>query len=213
LLPDGKIYVVYYADSRNLRQPDIKSLVLNVAHPVTTPSSALHIVSQLDPGRATRNLNIAAARYSLDFGFRSNEIAAGSQFSVVLEGTDPSGVSLALVNWELPSVHSSDPTSVSGLFADNQFVPVSNSFIYGQTYRIRTIVDEAQQQQEGQVLDQFGAILSTSGTHPLAQGSAHASTIMIGNNSNLRATDTLLDFIFVRQNATMEPQITISRLH
>jgi len=102
LLPDGKVYVVYYADSHNLRQPDLKSLVLNIGQPATAPSNALHLISQLDSGRASRNLNIDATRYSVDFRFRSREIAAGSQFSVRLAGTDSDGGPLTLVNWELP---------------------------------------------------------------------------------------------------------------
>ncbi len=214
LLPDGSVYVAYYADSHNLRQPDMKSLVIHFQQPITTASSALHIVSQVEAGRASQNINLAATRYSVEFRFQSKEIAAGSQFSVTATGQNSAGGAATLINWELPSVHADDPTSISGLFANNQFVPVSSSFKYGQTYRIRTFVDETVQQQEGQLLDPSGTVLNTSGVLPLAQGvSGHISNVTIGNNSSLRTTDTLLDFIFVRQRASVEPQVTASRLH
>ena len=214
VLPDGRVYVVYYADSNNLRQPDIKSLILSLSQPETAPADAMHIVSQFDFGQATQNLNIAATRYSLDFRFRSQAIAGGPQFSVNLNGMDANGTTVNLVNWELPSVHSNDPTNISGLFANNQFIPILSAFNYDQTYRVRTIVDETQQQQEGQVLDQFGIVLNTSGVQPLAQqAAAHATSIVVGNNTNLRTTDTLLDFIFVRPIANLEPAVTVSRIH
>jgi len=215
LLSDGSVYVVYYADSNNLRKPDIKSLRLTIQQPSITPTNALHAVSQFDRGHASRNLNLSATRYSVDLRFRSQQIAGGSQFSVILAGNDTNDVSRTLVDWELPSVHSSDPTSISGFFADGQFVPFTNSFAYGQSYRLRMIVDEKQQQQEGQMMDQFGAVVKTGDLQPFAQqgASAHVSSVTIGNDSNLRSTDTLLDFIFVRQAVTMEPGVAISRLH
>ncbi|HSS98576.1 MAG TPA: DUF2341 domain-containing protein [Terriglobales bacterium] len=214
LLPDGSVYVAYYADPHNLRQPDMKSLVVRFESPVTTPSNALHILSRVEAGRASKNINLVATKYSVEFRFRSKEIAAGSQFSVMATGQDLTGGAVTVMNWELPSVHADDPTSISGLFANNQFVSVSDSFNYGHSYRIRTFVDEAEQQQEGQLLDSFGTVLNTSGVLPLAQGmSAHISALTIGNNSNLRTTDTLLDFIFVRKQAAVEPQVTVSRLN
>jgi hypothetical protein len=67
--------------------------------------------------------------------------------------------------------------------------------------------------QQGQVLDLFGNVVSTSAAQQLAQGmTVHATTVSFGNNSSLRTTDTLLDFIFVRPVTSVEPLITISRL-
>jgi len=37
--------------------------------------------------------------------------------------------------------------------------------------------------------------------------------VLIGNNADRRATDTLLDFIFTRPLADVEPQVTVSRVH
>jgi hypothetical protein len=62
------------------------------------------------------------------------------------------------------------------------------------------------------VLDQFGAVLNASDQQPLAQNSsAHVNTVIIGNNGNLRATDTLLDFIFVHDTTTVEPTLSVTR--
>jgi hypothetical protein len=88
-----------------------------------------------------------------------------------------------------------------------------NSFIYGQLYRLRTVVDETQGTQQVSVLDKFGAWISGNTPQPLAQATAHATAIQIGNNSNLRATDTLLDFVFVRPAAPTEPQVIVTRVH
>ena len=62
------------------------------------------------------------------------------------------------------------------------------------------------------VLNQFGAVLNASHQQPLAQhSSAHVNTVITGNNGNLRATDTLLDFIFVHDTTTVEPTVSVSR--
>ncbi len=88
------------------------------------------------------------------------------------------------------------------------------NFTHGQLYRLRTVVDENQSTQQASVLDSFGTLLNVFPSLPLALGtSAHATTIQIGNNSNLRATDTLLDFIFVRPAAYTEPLVTVTRIH
>jgi hypothetical protein len=42
---------------------------------------------------------------------------------------------------------------------------------------------------------------------------SHATAIQIGNNSALRATDTLLEFVFVRPAAQTEPLVTVTRVH
>ena len=123
-----------------------------------------------------------------------------------------SGVPSPLVRWELPSTHAADPTSQSGILSNQQFVPVLSSFSYGQNYRLRTVVDEIQSTQQASVLDDFGNLISGTTTLPLAQGiSSHATTIKIGNNSTLRATDTLLDFDLVRPAAQIETVVTITR--
>ncbi len=212
LLSNGQVYVVYYADSHNLRQPDIKSVTLSVAPPSTQPTNSIHVLSQLAPVLATHALNLDMTRYSLEFRFRSSPTPAGSQFSVVLQG-QASGSPSSLVNWELPSTHASDPTSDSGIISNQQFVPVLNSFSYGQVYRLRTIVDEMQGTQQASVLDEFGGLISATMPQPLAQGTSHATAIQIGNNSNLRATDTLLDFVFVRPAVQTEPLVTVTRVH
>jgi hypothetical protein len=204
-----EVYVVYYADSHNLRQPDIKSLTLSVTPPSIAPARSLHVLSQLAPGLATHELVLNVARYSLEFRFRSNPTPAGSQFSVILQGEN-SGSPLNLVNWELPSTHAADPTADSGIISNGQFVQVLNSFTYGASYRLRTIVDEAEETQQASLLDQFGAVISAGSPLPLAQGIGHAAAVQIGNNSNLRATDTLLDFVFVRPAAQTEPTVAVT---
>ena len=140
-MSDGRIFVVYYADSHNLRQPDIKSLILRVAEPRNRESSSMHLVTQLAASQATHALNFGLSRYSLDFRFRSRPTPAGNQFSVSLSGNGTSSP-VDLVRWELPSTHAADPTSISGFISDGQFVPLLTSFEYEQSYRIRTIVDE-----------------------------------------------------------------------
>jgi hypothetical protein len=207
--PNPQVYVVYYADSNNLRQPDIKSLTLAVAPPSASPSSSLHILSQLAAGMGTRGLSLNGTRYSLEFRFRSNPTPAGSQFSVVLQG-GASGSPSNLVDWELPSTHAADPTADSGIISNNQFAPVLNSFSYGEPYRLRTVVDEIEETQQAWVLDGFGGIVSATSPMPLAQGVSHATTVQIGNNSSLRATDTLLDFVFVRPAAQVEPTVVVT---
>ncbi len=209
LWPPPEVYIVYYADSHNLRQPDIKSLTLSVAQPSTAPASSLHVLSQLAPGLATHPLTLNDTRYSLEFRFRSNPTPAGSQFSVILQG-ETSESPLNLVDWELPSTHAADPTADSGMISNGQFVQVLNSFSYGEAYRLRSVVDEIEGTQQALLLDQFGAVVSTGLPLPLAQGTAHAAAVQIGNNSSLRATDTLLDFVFVRPAAQTEPTVTVT---
>lgn len=211
LMADGRVFVVYYADSKNLRLPDIKSLTLEVGAAQAAASDSIHVMSQFAPGAATRNLDVASSQYSIDFRFRSHEIPGAGQFSVGLSGT-AAGQTVSMMDWEIPSTHGANPKTDSGFIANGQFVGVMNSFVYDQSYRVRTVVDETLAQQQGQVLDQFGNVVSTSGVQPLAQGiTAHPNTVSIGNNSRLRTTDTLLDFIFVRPVASAEPQLTISR--
>jgi hypothetical protein len=212
LLANGQVFVVYYADSHNLREPDIKALTLSVTQPSTQLTNSIHVLSQLAPGLATRALSLNVTRYSLEFRFSSKPTPAGSQFSVVLQG-QASGSASSLINWELPSTHAADPTADSGVISNGQFVPVLNSFIYGQPYRLRTVVDETQGTQQVSVLDKFGAWISATTPLPLARPTSHATTIQIGNNSNLRATDTLLDFVFVRPAAQTEPQVIVTRVH
>jgi hypothetical protein len=209
LLPDGQVYVVYYADSHNLRQPDIKSVTLTVTPPTTVPANSIHVVGQLAAGQATRSLNVNATRYALEFRFHSNPIPAGSQFSVVLQGQTAQSVS-NLVDWELPSTHAADPTADSGIISNGQFVQVLNSFTYGQVYRLRTVVDEGLATQQASVLDEFGVVISTTRPLPLAESVSHAATIAIGNDSAFRTTDTLLDFVFVRPAAQTEPTVTVA---
>ncbi|MGC2184973.1 MAG: DUF2341 domain-containing protein, partial [Terriglobales bacterium] len=212
LLPSGKVYVAYYADSHNQQKPDIRALTLSVGPRSTLPAASIHVLSQLAPGLATQALNFDLTRYALEFRFRSNATPEGSQFSVLLQG-QVSGVPSPLVNWELPSTHAADPTLQSGIFSNQQFVPILSSFSYGQDYRLRTVVDEIQGTQLVSVLDDFGNLISGTTTLPLAQEiSSHATTIQIGNNSTLRATDTLLDFVFVRPAAQVEPVVTVTRV-
>jgi len=116
------------------------------------------------------------------------------------------------VNWDLPSALAPSPGILSGFTANGNFVPLLDSFTYDQAYRIRTLIDETQGTQQGMVLDQFGAVLNASDQQPLAQNSsAHVNTVIIGNNGNLRATDTLLDFIFVHDTTTVEPTLSVTR--
>ena len=118
-----------------------------------------------------------------------------------------------LVRWELPSTHATDPTSTSGFIANNQFVQMLNSFTYGKSYRVRTIVDETQGTQQAQGLDLFGQISADLPAQPFARYNAtHPNILSVGNNSTLRATDTLLDFVFLRPAAEAEPEVTVSRV-
>lgn len=213
LMNDGRVFVVYYADSQNLRKPDIKSLVLKLDPPQASPSSSLHISNRAGLDLAAHSLDLSATRYSVEFRFRSREIPIGTQFAVDVQGMDANQQPVTLVNWELPSTQAADPGNFSGINANNQFLPILDTFNYDHNYRIRTLVDENQQTQEGEVLDSFGALLDTSGPQPLAQGlGGHVANLLIGNHSDRRATDTMLDFIFVRPVAAVEPQVTVSRL-
>lgn len=213
LLPNGQVYIVYYADSHNLQKPDIKGLMLSVGPPLTLPSDSIHVLSQLAPGVATHPLNLDLTRYALEFRFHSTPTPAGSQFSVSLQG-QVSGSLSSLVTWELPSTHAADPTSDSGIISNQQFAPVLTNFTYGQVYRVRTVVDETLLTQQASMLDSFGAVINSTAALPLAnEASTHVTAIQIGNNSNLRATDTLVDFVFVRPAAAIEPLVTVTRLH
>lgn len=204
-----QVYIVYYADSHNLREPDIKSVTLSVGPPLAVPSRSIHVLSRLAPGLATHTLNLNAMRYSLEFRFRSNPTPAGSQFSVGVQG-EALGSPVNLVDWELPSTHGADPTADSGIISNGEFVQVLNSFSYGQSYRLRTVVDEILGTQQASLLDEFGGIISSSPAVPLAQGMSHAAAVQVGNDSNLRATDTLLDFVFVRPAAQTEPTVVVT---
>ncbi|MFZ0956423.1 MAG: DUF2341 domain-containing protein [Candidatus Sulfotelmatobacter sp.] len=205
-----QVYIVYYADSHNLSEPDIKSVTLSVGPPVAVPSSSIHVLSQLAPGLATHALNLNATRYSLEFRFRSNPTPAASQFSVVVQG-EASGSPVNLVDWELPSTHGTDPTADSGIISNGEFVQVLNRFSYGESYRLRTVVDEILGTQQASLLDEFGGITSANVAVPLAQGTSHAAAVQMGNNSNLRATDTLVDFVFMRPAALTEPTVVVTR--
>ncbi|MGA9811384.1 MAG: DUF2341 domain-containing protein [Terriglobales bacterium] len=212
LLPSGQVYVAYYSDSQNLQRPDIKALTLSVAPPSTLPAASIHILSQFLPGVATHALNLDLTHYALEFRFRSNPTPGGSQFSVMLQG-QASVLPSRLVNWEVPSTHAADPTSQSGFISNKTLVTMLTSFNYGQPYRLRTVVDEIHGTQQASLLDNFGNLISGSTVFPTAEGMAsHATSIQIGNNSPLRATDTLLDFIFVRPAAQTEPVVTITRV-
>jgi hypothetical protein len=85
-----------------------------------------------------------------------------------------------------------------------------NSFSYGESYRLRTVVDETLGTQQASLLDGFGGIISSSVAVPLAEASAHAAAVQMGNNTNLRATDTLVDFVFVRPAAQNEPKVVVT---
>jgi hypothetical protein len=212
-MSDGRIFVVYYADSHDLRQPDIKSLILRVDEPHEREGPALHLLTQLAATQATHALSFGLSRYSLDFRFRSRPTPAGSQFSVGLSGSSDD-TQMDLVRWELPSTHATDPTSISGFIANGEFVPLLNSFAYGQEYRVRTIVDEMEGTEEPQILDLFGQVTEDMPAQPFAHGTTlHPSALTIGNNSTLRATDTLLDFVFIRPVAEEEPDISLTRIH
>ena len=211
-LSNGQLFVVYYADSHNLRLPDIKSLRLSIVKPVTSPSNALHLVTQLASVEATHPLSVNISRYSLDFRLHSLPTPAGSQFAISLQGQQ-AGQTVDLVRWELPSTRAVDPTAGSGFIANGQFVQLVDTFAYNQSYRIRSVVDQIQGTQEASTLDDFGKV-TTSGTPQLfAQGTTVTPNILtIGNGTTLRATDTFLDFVFLRPAAQIEPQITISRI-
>ena len=206
---NSQVYIVYYADSHNLSEPDIKSVTLSVGRPLAAASGSLHVLSQLAPGLAAHALNLSATRYSLEFRFRSNLTPAGSQFSVLVQG-EASGSPVNLVDWELPSTHGADPTADSGMISNGEFVQVLNSFSYGESYRLRSVVDEILGTQQASLLDEFGGIISMSPAVPLAQETSHAAAVQVGNNSNLRATDSLVDFVFVRPAAQIEPTVVVT---
>jgi hypothetical protein len=88
-----------------------------------------------------------------------------------------------------------------------------DTFAYNQSYRIRSVVDRIQGTQEASTLDDFGKVITSSSPQPFAQGTIVTPNILtIGNGTTLRATDTLVDFVFLRPVAQIEPQITISRI-
>jgi Domain of unknown function (DUF2341)/BNR repeat-like domain len=211
LMTDGRVFVVYYADTLGQRFPDIKSLVLQAGPAQRIASDALHVGSRFDLARATRGLTLAATHYALEVGFRSHDTPGGSQFAVVLED-DAVQPPVPLVRWELPS-ESATPAGNSGFFTGGQFVPLAGNFVYDQPYRLRTLVDEAAGLQQSEILDRFGGVMNSTSPQPLAEGvPGHASTLAIGNNSPRRNTDTLLDFVFLRPMPTVEPQISVSRI-
>ncbi len=212
LLPSGQVYVAYYSDSQNLQKPDIKALTLSVAPPSTLPAASIHVLSQFAPGVATHALNLDLTRYALEFRFRSNPTPGGSQFSLLLQG-QASVLPSRLVNWEVPSAHAADPTSQSGFISNEVLVTMLTTFNYGQLYRLRTVVDEIHGTQQASLLDSFGNLISGTTVFATAEGMAsHATAIQIGNNSTLRTTDTLLDFVIVRPAAQVEPVVTVTRV-
>jgi hypothetical protein len=143
---------------------------------------------------------------------RSFPTPAGSQFAVSLQGQQ-AGQAVDLVRWELPSTRAADPTAGSGFIANGQFVQVLDTFAYNQSYRARTVVDQLQGIQQAFTLDDFGTVVTSGAPQPFAQGSTvNPDALTIGNGTTLRATDTLLDFVFLRPAAEIEPQITISRI-
>lgn len=211
-LSNGQVFVVYYADSQNLLKPDIKSLRLSTVKPVTSPSNALHVVTQIASVAATHPVSVNMSRYSLDFRLHSLPSPAGSQFAISLQGQQ-AGQTVDLVRWELPSTRAADPTAGSGFIANGQFMQLLDTFAYNQSYRIRSVVDQVQGTQEASALDDFAKIVTSGTPQPFAQGTIVTPNILtIGNGTTLRATDTLLDFVFMRPVAQIEPQITISRI-
>jgi Domain of unknown function (DUF2341)/BNR repeat-like domain len=211
-LAGNRLFVAYYGDSHGLRQPDIKSLVVRVVEPQKEYAGSLHLLTQLADTKTTHSLNLNLARYSLDFRFHSRPTPAGTQFAVSLLGPGAVGTS-ELVRWELPSIHATDPTSQSGILVNHEFVRVLNSFVYGNSYRIRTIVDENQGTQVPQILGTNGEVLTSLPPQPFAQGETlHPDMLTIGNGSTLRATDTLLDFVFIRPVSDVEPEVTVRRV-
>jgi hypothetical protein len=212
LLPDGTLFVAYYADSHNLRQPDIKSLRVTAVKPVASPGNTLHLVTQLASVEATHPVSVNISRYSLDFRVHSSPTPAGSQFAISLQGQQ-AGLGVDLVRWELPSTRAADPTAGSGFIANGQFVQILNTFAYNQGYRLRSVVNQVQGIQEASILDDFGKVTTSSSPQPFAQGTAVTPNILtVGNGTTLRSSVTSLDFVFVRPAASMEPQITLSRL-
>jgi hypothetical protein len=106
-----------------------------------------------------------------------------------------------------------DPTAGSGFIANGKFLQLLDTFAYNQSYRIRSVVDQIQGTQEASILDDFGKVTTAGTPQPFAQGTTVTPNILtIGNGTTLRATDTLLDFVFLRPAAQIEPQITFSRI-
>jgi hypothetical protein len=88
-----------------------------------------------------------------------------------------------------------------------------DTFAYNQSYRVRTVVDQIQGIQHAFTLDDFGTVVTSGPPQPFAQGTTVSPNILaIGNGTTLRATDTFLDFVFLRPAAQIEPQITFSRI-
>jgi hypothetical protein len=123
-------------------------------------------------------------------------------------------------------MHNSDNTEVQGWAIGHWYMsralpPVrecreskvdAQTALVGKDPRVYSGHPETPGTQQAMVLNQFGAVLNASDQQPLAQNSsAHVNTVIIGNNGNLRATDTLLDFIFVHDRATVEPTVSVTR--
>jgi hypothetical protein len=100
----------------------------------------------------------------------------------------------------------------SAFLSADKFVTALPNFKVNQPYRIRTIVDEVQGEQQSQVLDDFGTTTIDLSSQPLAEVDVHPNAVVIGTNTNARATDTLVDFIFIRPVADVEPQIVLNRI-
>lgn len=209
LLPDQKMFVVHYSDTLGLHLPDIKSLMLTLGpEPQPAQVDAIHAVSHFARGVAFQNLNLTAHRYALDLRFRTHDAPAGNQFGVVLHD-DSTQPATALVVWKLPSEYPGD----AGFVVNGELVPLFAKFTYDQSYRVRTIVDETQGQQVGELLDDFGAVVTSSPVQPLALGvTGHSTSLWIGNMSPRRNIDALINFIFLRPIASTEPAVNLSRI-
>jgi hypothetical protein len=209
LLPDGRVFVVFYSDTLGLRLPDIKSVFLQVGTAQEVAANAIHITSQFQQGLASRALNLSATRYALDFRFSTHDTPAGNQFAVLLQDASVQPA-VPIVNWELPS----EFPGGAGFVANGQFMQLFNSFSYDQSYRVRTVVDEGSGQQVNEILDQFGNVTVAGSAQPFAQGTAgHPTQVVIGNNTPRRNVDARLEFLLVRPLATSDPQITVLRVH
>ncbi len=209
LLPDGRVFLVFYTDPSGMRLPDIQSLFLQIGTPQQIPANAIHLTSQFQLALASRALSLASGRYSLDFSFRTHDTPGGNQLNIKVEDASVQPA-VPIATWRLPSEYPGG----AGFIANGQLVQLFSSFSYDTWYRVRTIVDESTGQQQGEILDQFGNVITASTPQPFVLGlPGHPTQVVIGNNTPRRNVDALLKFLFVRPLATTDPQVTISRVH
>jgi hypothetical protein len=206
-LDQERVFLVYYADTYNQRRPDIKSAILSVGESEEEPVNGLHVVSGIPDHPATRSVDINLVQYAIEARFRSWPASGGSQFALVALDSIRDR---ELVRWELPSTNATNPENEGGVIADSSLITVTNSWAYSTTYRIRSLVDEIHGRQQAELLDLWGEVIAMRTNLALAERQGgHVNALAVGSGTPYRATDTLLDWLFIRPMAPVEPVVRV----